>query len=113
MIRVISLSSLVHEASTALQEYARWPDTEARKIAAERAVEELRVALHGYDRVVPRSIMLTLVADMLDIMFVRDAPVRGIRVAFDKMIDIFDPAKDKDKRKPRAESPTAGAAGTA
>ena len=99
MKRVASLTTLVHDASSSLADYARWPDTEARRIAADSDVAALRTALHGYDPVVPRAIMLTLVADMLDMMFIRDCPVRGIRLAFDKMIDIFDPAKEKTNKR--------------
>jgi hypothetical protein len=96
--RNASMSVLVHDASEALVEFARWPTTEARKIAAENAVTDLRNALRGYDPVVPRSIMLTLVGDMLDGMFIRDCPVTGIRLAFDKMVDLFDQTKDAAKK---------------
>lgn len=96
------MTTLVHDASQSLIEFARWPDTEARRIAVDGAVADLRAALHGFDPIVPRAIMLTLIAELLESMFVRECPVRGIRLAFDKMIDIFDPAKDKaGNRKPR------------
>lgn len=97
--RAVTLSRLVYETGDTLVEYAKWPHVESRRIAADNAVEELREALHGYDPIVPRSIMLTLVGEMLEMMFVRDCPVAGIRLAFDKMIDIFDAEKAKGKAK--------------
>jgi hypothetical protein len=95
--RNASMTELVHDASEALVELARWPETESRKIAADNAVADLGAALRGYDLVVPRAIMLTLVASMLDSIFLRRCPVAGIRLAFDKMIDVFDPQKNRPK----------------
>jgi hypothetical protein len=100
--RNASLTELVHDAAEALEEFARWPETESRKIAADNAVADLGAALHGYDVVVPRAIMLTLVADMLEGMFLRKCPVAGMRLAFDKMLDIFDPGKHM-RPKPTSE----------
>lgn len=90
-----TLTNLVHDAGHSLCTFARWPDTEARRIAADNDVGALRAALRGYDPVVPRALMTILMADMLDEMFVRDCPIRGIRLALDKMIDIFDRSKDE------------------
>lgn len=94
MKRSASLTNLVHDVSGSLADYARWPETDARRIAVEHDIAALRTALRGYDPVVPRSILLTLVADTLEHMFIREASVPGIRLAFDKMIDIFDRSKD-------------------
>ena len=102
--RSMSLTSLVQDTSNSLAEFAKWPTVEARRIAADISVSELRSALHGYDPIVPRSVMLSLIADMLDYMFVRDIPIAGMRLAFDKMLDICDPQKQKEKEKETAKA---------
>lgn len=102
--RAVTLSTLVYDTREALIEFAKWSNVEARRIAADNLVAELRTALHGHDPIVPQSIMLTMVADMLDRMFTRECPVSGIRLAFDKMIDVFDAEKEKAAKRLNVET---------
>lgn len=106
--RNASLSRLVHDASDALADYARWPETQVRIEAVDSELAILHEALHGHDPAVPHGIMLTMFARLLEDVYLREIPRNGLRLAIVKLANLVEPPDEKNAEpKPTTSRTTA------
>ena len=95
----ISLSRMVEDFTSELADYARWPDVPTRQLAIDQDVKILADALHGFDPVIPNALYLLIIANLIDLINLREIPRRGLRAALLKLADVIDPPKLEEQEK--------------